>query len=67
MKALISKMLRSPRVLIALAGKHSIGVIAIAVAMVVLMPFLVGYGLLEEDESFEDIFRLINLLLGPEP
>jgi hypothetical protein len=47
----------------ALAGR-STGAIIIAVAVVMVMPFLVGYGLLDEGEGIEDVFSLIQILLG---
>lgn len=62
-KLRIPKVLRSPRVLMALAGR-STGAIIIAVAVVMVMPFLVGYGLLDEGEGIEDVFSLIQILLG---
>jgi hypothetical protein len=49
--------------LVALKGR-SIGMILIAVAIILIFPFLVGYGLMDEGDRIEDIFSTIQILLG---
>jgi len=51
-------------VLFALMRGRSIGIILMAVAIIVITPFLAGYGLLGPGEGIEDIFAFIQILLG---
>jgi hypothetical protein len=63
MKSWISKILRNPTVLFALRGR-SIGMIILAIVIVIIFPFLAGYGLMDEGDRIEDIFSTIQILLG---
>jgi hypothetical protein len=56
-------MLRNPLMLVALKGR-SIGMIILAIAILIIFPFLAGYGLMDEGDRIEDIFSTIQILLG---
>jgi hypothetical protein len=56
-------MLRNPLMLVALKGR-SIGMIILAISILIIFPFLAGYGLMDEGDRIEDIFSTIQILLG---